>query len=214
MTGAAKLKDTLKRGQGDISVDVTLDDAQDIVSIYRKKNARIVTLWGECGYFLSSMVAGRSGRIGNLLTFDRDGILMPNGMRLQYHGLTCDDRKFSYISDKRMYERAVKARLLGASADGSSKLIAGQSHLYGGKVTENVVQALARIVVSGQMLAIRDAGYHVAFQVHDENVCVVPEDQAEQAEKDIVEIMSTPPSWAPDLPVACEAGMADNYGDA
>jgi len=49
--------------------------------------------------------------------------------------------------------------------------------------------------------------------VHDENVCVVPEDKAEQAEKDIVEIMSTAPTWAPDLPVACEAGTADNYGD-
>jgi DNA polymerase I-like protein with 3'-5' exonuclease and polymerase domains len=80
-------------------------------------------------------------------------------------------------------------------------------------VTENLVQALARIVVSGQMLKIKEAGYHVAFQVHDENVCVVPEAQAEQAQKDIVEIMSTPPSWAPDLPVACEAGTADNYGD-
>jgi DNA polymerase I-like protein with 3'-5' exonuclease and polymerase domains len=77
-----------------------------------------------------------------------------------------------------------------------------------------VVQALARIVVSGQMLAIRDAGYHVAFQVHDENVCVVPEDQAEQAQKDIEEIMSTAPAWAPDLPVACDIGMADTYGDA
>jgi hypothetical protein len=41
----------------------------------------------------------------------------------------------------------------------------------------------------------------------------VPEDRAEQAEKDIVAIMSTPPDWAPDLPVACEAGVADNYGD-
>jgi DNA polymerase len=119
-----------------------------------------------------------------------------------------------YISDRRMFERAMKARLSGDTSGVGTGVVAGQSHLYGGKVTENVVQALARIVVSEQMVAIRNAGYHVAFQVHDENVCVVPEHKAEQAMKDIVEIMSTAPDWAPDLPVACEAGVGLNYGDA
>jgi DNA polymerase len=214
MTGAAKLRDTLKRGQGDISVDLTEDEAQDIVDIYRRKNHHIVKLWGECGYALSSMVAGRKGRIGTLLSYDPEGIIMPNTMKLRYHGLHATDRQFTYIQDRRMFDRAMKARLAGDKTDVGSDLIPGQTRIYGGKVTENVVQALARIVVSGQMLAIRDAGYHVAFQVHDENVCVVPEDQAEQAMKDIVELMSTPPTWAPDLPVACEAGMADTYGDA
>jgi DNA polymerase len=214
MTGAAKLRDTLKRGQGDISVDLTEDEAQDIVDIYRRKNHHIVKLWGECGYALSSMVAGRKGRIGNVLTYDAEGIILPNTMKLRYHGLHATDRQFTYIQDRRMFDRAMKARLAGDKSDVGSDLIPGQTRIYGGKVTENVVQALARIVVSGQMLAIRDAGYHVAFQVHDENVCVVPEDQAEQAQKDIEEIMSTAPAWAPDLPVACEIGMADTYGDA
>jgi len=214
MTGAPKLRDTLKRGQGDISVDLTPEEATDIVNIYRRKNHNIVKLWAECGYALSNMIAGRKGQIGTLLTYDPDGILLPNGMKLRYHGLSANDRKFFYISDKRMFDRAMKARLEGSKANVGEGLVPGQSHLYGGKVTENVVQALARIVVAGQMLAIHDAGYHVAFQVHDENVCIVPEDQAEQAQKDIVAIMSTAPSWAPDLPVACEAGMADTYGDA
>lgn len=214
MTGAAKLRDTLKRGQGDISVDLTQEEAADIVRIYRTKNHNIVKLWAECGYALSGMVAGRGGMIGTLLTYGPEGIRLPNGMYVTYHGLQANDRKFTYVADRRMFERAMKARLAGNKADVGNELIPGQSHLYGGKVTENVVQALARIVVAGQMLKIRDAGYHVAFQVHDENVCVVPEDKAEQAEKDIVEIMSTPPEWAPDLPVACEAGVADCYGDA
>ena len=102
----------------------------------------------------------------------------------------------------------------GGAVKADGGLIPGQTRIYGAKVTENAVQALARIVVAEQMLKIRDAGYHVAFQVHDENVCVVPDAQAAQAEKDIVAIMSTAPDWAPDLPVACEAGVADCYGDA
>jgi DNA polymerase len=214
MTGSPKLRDTLKRGQGDISVDVTEAEAKEIVDIYRRKNHKIVSLWGACGYALSSMVAGRSGRIGELLTYNSSGILLPNGMTLQYHGLQAKGHQFLYVQDRRMFTRAMKARLGGDQSSVGEDLVPGQSRLYGGKVTENLVQALARIVVSGQMLKIKEAGYHVAFQVHDENVCVVPDAQAEQAQKDIEEIMSTPPSWAPDLPVACEAGMADTYGDA
>jgi DNA polymerase len=202
---------TLKRGKP--PVNLPEEDIERLVRTYRTGYHQIVKLWGECGYALSSMVAGRKGRIGNILTYDADGILLPNGMKLRYHGLSATDRQFTYIQDRRMFDRAMKARLDGSKVDTGSGQVPGQSRLYGAMVVENVTQALARIVVAEQMLAIRDAGYHVAFQVHDENVCVVPEDKAEQAEKDIVEIMSTAPTWAPDLPVACEAGTADNYGD-
>lgn len=78
---------------------------------------------------------------------------------------------------------------------------------------ENIVQALAGIIVRWQMALIGQAGHFVAFQVHDENVCVVPAVSGEAAEAEIVRIMSTPPAWAPDLPVACESGRADNYGE-
>lgn len=202
---------TLKRGKP--PVDLPEEDVERLVRTYRTNYHHIVKLWGECGYALSSMVAGRKGRIGNILTYDAEGIDLPNGMKIRYHGLSATDRQFTYIQDRRMFERAMKARLDGSKSNVDSTLIPGQTRLFGQKVVENATQALARIVVAEQMLKIRDAGYHVAFQVHDENVCVVPEDQAEQAEKDIVAIMSTAPDWAPDLPVACEAGVADTYGD-
>jgi len=51
------------------------------------------------------------------------------------------------------------------------------------------------------------------FQVHDEIIIVAPAAEATHAEQLIVETMSTPPVWAQDLPVACESGMAENYGD-
>ena len=202
---------TLKRGKP--PVDLPTEDVERLVRTYRQTYHRIVSLWGECGYALSAMVAGRKGRIGNLLTFDPEGITLPNSMKIRYHGLSYTDRQFTYIQDRRMFDRAMKSRLGGSTQDVGDDLIPGQSRIYGAKVVENCVQALARVVVAEQMLKIKDAGYHVAFQVHDENVCIVPEAQAAQAEKDIVAIMSTPPDWAPDLPVSCEAGTADTYGD-
>ena len=207
---AAKFQLTLKRGKPPVELDE--DEVDRLVRTYRTGYHHIVKLWGECGYALSSMVAGRKGRIGDILTYGSDGIELPNGMKLRYHGLSSTDRQFTYIRDRRMFDRAMKARMDGTKVDNGGT-VPGQSRLYGAMVVENITQALARIVVAEQMLKIRDTGYHVAFQVHDENVCVVPEDQAEQAEKDIVEIMSTPPDWAPDLPVACEAGTADTYGE-
>jgi DNA polymerase len=85
--------------------------------------------------------------------------------------------------------------------------------LYGGKVVENITQAVARIVVAEQMAKI-GRRYPVALQVHDEVVCVVPEDQADACKQYMTRVMSTPPKWAPDLPVACEADIGPNYGSA
>jgi DNA polymerase len=62
------------------------------------------------------------------------------------------------------------------------------------------------------MLAI-DKLYRVALTVHDAAVCVVPEDEVDEAVAAITGIMSTPPDWCKELPVACEAKVGATYGD-
>ena len=84
--------------------------------------------------------------------------------------------------------------------------------IYGGKVTENIVQALARIVVAEQMASIGKT-YPVAFQVHDEVIITVPKLESNTARELVEKKMSRPPSWANDLPVACESGIGYNYGE-
>jgi DNA polymerase I-like protein with 3'-5' exonuclease and polymerase domains len=80
-------------------------------------------------------------------------------------------------------------------------------------MVENVVQALARIIVGQQMVDLTKAGYRPVLTVHDAAVCLVPEDKIEQGVADITTIMSTPPKWAAGLPVACEAKYGRSYGD-
>jgi DNA polymerase len=121
----------------------------------------------------------------------KDGIHLPNGLLIRYPNLRKsdeDDNKYVYESRK------------------------GDVSIWGGSVVENVVQALARIVVGQQMLKIKEK-YKVVLTVHDAAVCVVPDDEVEEAEAYIVEVMSTPPEWATGLPVACEAHHAKSYGD-
>jgi DNA polymerase I-like protein with 3'-5' exonuclease and polymerase domains len=83
--------------------------------------------------------------------------------------------------------------------------------IWGGVLTENMSQALARDIFSDMMLRVDAAGYPVILHVHDEMVCEVPEEHAEQALADILGIMHTAPSWIPDIPVAAEGQILDLY---
>ena len=205
--GAEKFRRTLEIGQGGVNVVIDIYEAERIVRLYRQKNHKIVALWQRCGHALTGMTQGGSGNIHPLVSYDNTGITLPNKLQIKYPALRQTNSGFEYIADARTYRKAVKDRVITGTTDEIS-----WTRIYGGKVTENLIQALARIVVSEKMTAIGQH-YHVAFQVHDEIIITAPEEQAQHAEKLIVEIMSTPPSWASTLPVACEAGTANNYGE-
>jgi DNA polymerase I-like protein with 3'-5' exonuclease and polymerase domains len=89
----------------------------------------------------------------------------------------------------------------------------GETKIYGGKVTENFTQAVARCAVGEQMLRIARK-YKVALTVHDSVVCVAKKDEAQQAVEYVTECMKWRPKWAQTLPLTCEVGFATNYGEA
>lgn len=206
--GAEKFQRTLELGQGGISVKLTLEEAKRIVMLYRQKNHKIVSFWNRCNIALQHMVTGQDGEINALLRYNSDGITLPNKFKIKYPALRVVDNGFEYISDARSYRAAIKSRVLNGDITGVA-----WTKIYGGKVTENIVQALARIVVSEQMAEVGQT-YHVAFQVHDEVVIICQDSDIDLAKQVITKVMSTPPKWAVDLPVSCEAGHGKNYGDA
>ena len=206
--GHVKFRNTLALGQGGISVDIDENEAQRIVRLYRQKNHKIVSLWQKCGHALTGMVNGSSGNITELLPYDSTGIMLPNGLRIQYNALRQTPDGFEYIADARTYRKLTKSRVISGE-----QISIDWTRIYGGKVTENVVQALARIVVSEQMASIGQS-YHVAFQVHDEVIITCQESDRPHAQEFVERQMSKPPRWAQDLPVACESGVGYNYGDA
>jgi DNA polymerase I-like protein with 3'-5' exonuclease and polymerase domains len=205
--GAEKFRRTLEIGQAGISVKIELHEADRIVRLYRQKNFKITQLWNLCGNALNGIVAGGSGQVTPLIAYDSEGIVLPNKLRIRYPALRKTDSGFMYIADAREYRKAVEKRVMTGEVSEVN-----WTKIYGGKVTENLIQALARIVIAEQMATIGQH-YHVAFQVHDEIIITAPDAEAAEAEKLLVGIMSTPPTWAPRLPVACESGVADNYGD-
>lgn len=82
---------------------------------------------------------------------------------------------------------------------------------YGGKLVENIVQAVCRDLLAESLVKCERASLPVVLHVHDEIVIEVPEAVAEQSLRQLLQIMSTPPEWAPDFPVEVEGFVADRY---
>ena len=80
-------------------------------------------------------------------------------------------------------------------------------------IVGNCTQSLARDIMAEIIVSISKQ-YHVLGTVHDEVLLLVPEDHAETALKELLDIMRKPPAWAPDLPLDAEGGIGDSYGDA
>jgi DNA polymerase len=207
--GAEKFRRTLEIGQAGVNVIVTLEEAQRIVQLYRTKNHKIVSLWALMNHAIKCIANRQSGLIAKNVSYDEEGIRLPNGFYIRYPALRLNnENSFVYIADPRQYRKMLKERVLNGVADDTISW----TKIYGGKATENVVQALARIVVGEQMIVVGQK-YPVLFQVHDELIISAPAADADNAQQYVEKCMSMCPKWAPDLPVACESGMADNYGD-
>jgi DNA polymerase len=194
-TGWAKLQQTLKMAAG---VELDERECKRLVSVYRNINSKVIDLWRECEEALRDIASWPEGKqpypIGqhNALYATPQGIKLPNGLYIKYPGLTWDT---SEAKSKFIY----KSRR-------------GFISIWGGSVVENVVQALARIIIGEQMLKINEK-YRPVLTVHDAVVNVIPEAEIDDAMKYIISTMSTPPDWATGLPVACEAHFGDSYGD-
>ena len=89
------------------------------------------------------------------------------------------------------------------------------SKIYGGKMVENIIQALARdVFTEKQMLLKWMYGIRAAFTVHDELVAIVPEHLAEWAREKMLEVFCMPITWWPHVVLFAEADIAKNYADA
>lgn len=188
--GAAKLQQTLKQGTMGPPVDISLEECHRIVNIYRSRNYKIKELWKEMDRIIVCMLTGTSGEFGPI-AYGKGYIQLPNGLFLQYYGLHGD------VEVRRDDLVAQEASYLTRS---------GRTKIYGGLLTENVVQALARAIIAEQMLKISER-YRVVTMTHDEIVTICPERHAEKCLKYMLQVMSTSPDWAPHLPLAAEGGF-------
>jgi DNA polymerase len=162
--------------------------AKAIIDKYRRAAQPVTDFWALCQSSIDHCLLGGNEYKYKGLTFSKEQILLPNGMKLRY-----PDIKFS----------KEKGVVYGPD----------ETKLYGGKLTENIVQALARIVMTDGMLRTQKR-YSVCLTVHDEEVAIVPDAYAQEAEQWVLEQMTVVPKYMEGIPLAAEVSSAKRYGDA
>lgn len=195
--GVDKFQMTLAKGAlGGPRVNFPRDQCAFIVSTYRSANYKIAQGWKQCSAMIEDMAAGASGE-HKCIRWGGDGegngwVALPNGMRLKYPNL-----KRARNDDKGWDEWSYQAKDV-------------RKRIYGSLLTENLVQALARIIVAEQMLMV-DKKYRCVMTTHDEVVAHPRLRDAEKCYQFMYQCMTTPLWWCPDIPLAAEGGWAENY---
>jgi len=190
--GALKFQAQLKN----FGFDMELDEARRVINIYREANWKINKLWRDAQQALVALSRNDNAPLGCgsvLEVSPRDSaIRLPSGLLLRY-----DDLKFD--TTEKGTEFHYKTRR-------------GRNRIYGGKVIENVCQAIARCIIGEQMLKIAKK-HRVVLTVHDSVVCCVRDEETNEAQAYIEQCMRWIPDWAEGLPINCESGTGKSYGD-
>jgi DNA polymerase len=168
--------------------------AKKIIDIYRSTAHPVVSFWDMCSKLMEKSLYGGEEVVYKCVTFRKEEIVLPSGMSLKYPNL------------RNEYDKETKQRnwVYGEAGVKPTKL-------YAGKITNNIVQGTARVVMTDGMLRV-DKKYPVVGTVHDELLCVVPDDEVEGAKDWVLEQMIAQPKYMPGIPLNSEVGAHRRYG--
>ena len=165
---------------------------------WRKSHPAISSFWKSLDMAVRNVINGHSQSVTiQQLVIDKVGawlrIRLPSGRYLCYPGATVDDKgKISYLGQNtysRKWERI---------------------NTYGGKLAENITQAVARDVMAYSMPCIDEIGFNIVLTVHDEIITEAP-DLPEYSHDYLSQILATPPAWADGLPLAAAGFESYRY---
>ena len=166
---------------------LSANDAYESVMTYRRANPMVPAMWATLDKHIHAMTLTDLNSELGCIKFVHEGIELPSGRMLQYPNLVQgDDGSWVYGRDKKI------------------------KFLWGGTLLENIIQAMARDVVAEQMLKVEER-YRVVSSTHDEIIYIAHKSDADEALQFGLDVMSTPPVWAPNLPVSAEGGWDIMY---
>jgi DNA polymerase len=196
--GWERYANTLRVGAMGPAVDISDADAQRIVKTHRASIPYVVAMWKALENSMRIAYARQTrveyGPIVFAASPNRMVIELPGGMCIRYDEFTMDEHGMSYTSEVK----------------GSTHV---RTRLYGGLITENVIQALARRVIAEAFIAIRkEMPYaHIALTVHDEIVSLIKNAMSKRALKHVTDIMTRTPAWCPGAPIGVDAHISERY---
>lgn len=189
--------------QGALQMGLTEEELPEIVIKWRQANPHIVKMWSEMEAAAVSTVHTAHPSVCHGIVFALEGDLvygqtfltvqLPSGRKLFYPK--------PYLKENRFGRQAVHYYGLGQNKKW------GEESTYGGKLTENIVQAIARDCLSETLRRIDERGLQVVFHVHDEVIIDAPMNVTVD---EICDLMAQPIKWAPGL-ILKGAGFEGSY---
>lgn len=178
----------------------TKDELQLLVNQWRRANPKIVRFWAALDEALGE--GGQVGKVRVTHSQDRRGTIMhvrlPSGRTLNYHGMKWMRYR---VTDKVTGKTTVKEGWTYLDPTGT-----GRIGTYGGRMSENITQAVARDVLAEAMIKVEEAGLVMAGTVHDEFLI-----EGAHPVKQIERLICTMPRWADGLPLSAEGGVLMRY---
>lgn len=186
------------KSMGALAMGLSESELKPLVYSWRAANKNITKFWWDVDAAAKTTINTHTpSYLPHDIAFTKKGSLLrlrlPSGRELSYV-------KPMVINDDITYEGTVQKTNRR-----------GRIESYGPKLVENIVQAVARDCLAVTMTKVEALGYPVVFHVHDELICEVPSEKAEQALKDVLEIMATPIPWAPGLPLKGDGYQCEYY---
>jgi DNA polymerase len=166
--------------------------AKAIIDRYRAASQPVVAFWNLCQELIEYSLYKGKEYTHKCITFRKEQIILPSGMAMRYPDLRPD--------------KGDGGKVVWTYADGNKRV-----SLYGGKVTNNIVQGTARCVMTDGMLRVAKK-YPLVGTVHDELIAVVPEEEAEDAKTWVFAQMVAPVPYLPGIPLKTDVGYNRRYG--
>lgn len=186
---------------GALRMGIEESELQPIVDAWRGSNPAIVKLWYEVGdAAMKAVEEGPCRAIRGLVTFEKANnilhVTLPSGRKLCYLRPRIGENRFGGKS------------LVYEGMDQTTKQWK-KLETYGGKLVENIVQAIARDCLAVSMGRVVSSGFNIVIHIHDELVVEAPK---ENDDLDLLcKIMGQPISWAPGLPLKADGYVTDYY---
>jgi DNA polymerase len=194
--------------QMDTTGSVPEEEMAGIVQQWRHESPKIVNMWKACQNAAVAVITGRQPRriisslqgtefyMENVAGYPVLMIRLPSGRPIAYW-------------DPKVMESDMGPRVTYMTQNRTTKKWE-RAETYGGKLTENIVQSVARDCLAEKMKQLTAQGYNIVFHVHDEMILDVPKDDVDAA-KIVDRFMSEPIDWAPGLPLKGGTYECDFY---
>lgn len=189
---------------GALRMGLTEDELPDVVKRWRGSNRCIVRLWHEVeNAALETLRTGRASYAGKCsFTLESDG-------ELRFLTITLPSERKLFYANPFLTQNRFGNESMGYYGVNQQTKKWCEMETYGGKLVENITQAVARDCLALNIERLEAAGFPIVFHVHDEVVIDIEKKRADLST--VIKIMSQPPEWAKDLPLRADGWIGEYF---